>query len=133
MNQELLDQFLGLLEASSSFKLLGPEQQAAIRDSYQNATDEQLNQGIQALREDQIATEEAASEDEKREEELNEEIDHIKTVLREVKRDERKEEEAADDAASEKEVQGLLKEIDSMDEPKEEAPKKKRKKFLGIF
>lgn len=132
MNQELLNQFLGLLEASSSFKLLDPEQQAAIKANYQNATDDQLTQGIQALQEDKVVTTRLADERKKNHEELEKSVTKIKTRLREIKRDELREEEAADEVADRKKEQELLQEIESMDKPKEEAPKK-RKKFLGIF
>jgi len=61
-------------------------------------------------------------------------IARSKAIRTATKRDERKKKEAADDAASKKEMEGLLKEIDSMEVPqKKEAPKKKKKKFLGIF
>jgi len=134
MNQELLNQFLGLLEASSSFKLLDPEQQAAIKANYQNATDDQLNQGIQVLGEDKVVTTRLAVERKKNQEELEESVTKIKTRLREIKRDELKEEEAAEEAADKKEEESLLNEIETMKDPdKVEAPVKKRKKFLGIF
>jgi molecular chaperone GrpE (heat shock protein) len=134
MNKELLDQFLGLLEASGSFKLLSPEQQAVIKENYKNATDDQLRQAIQVLEEDKVATEKLEAERQKNAEELERNVTKIKTIVREYKRDERKKKEAADDAVSKKEVEGLLKEIDSMEMPqKKEAPKKKEKKFFGIF
>ncbi|MBU0705867.1 hypothetical protein KJ657_00390 [Patescibacteria group bacterium] len=122
MNQELLNQFLILLEASESFKLLGPEEQTAIRDSYQNATDEQLNQGIQALKEDREATEKAAAEEKQREENLIEEIGNIKTAIREEERTELVEAEAVDRASEKKNVKALLEEIEVMDKPKEKIP-----------
>jgi len=133
MNQELLEQFLGLLEASSSFKLLNPEQQAAIKAGYENATDDNLNQAIQTLKADKVATDKLAAEDEKREEELEVETVNIKTAIREGQRDERKEAEAADQAASEGEVDDLLNELDSMDEEKKAKTEPKKKKFMGIF
>jgi hypothetical protein len=132
MNQELLSQFLGLLEASSSFKLLDPEQQATIKANYQNATDDQLRQGIQALQEDKVATTKLADERKKNQEELEKSVNKIKTRLREIKREELREEEAADEAADKEKEQELLQEIESMDKPKEKVPQKK-KKFLGIF
>lgn len=134
MNQELLNQFLGLLQASSSFKLMTPEQQAAINEDYQNATDEQLQQGINALEEDKVATDKLEVERQKNKEDLEKNVTQIKAVLRDIKRDERKEEEAADEVADKKEEEALLNEIETMENPqKKEAPVKKRKKFLGIF
>lgn len=134
MNQELLNQFLGLLEDSSSFKLMTPEQQASIKDNYQNATDEQLQQGIKALEEDKVVTTRLEAERKKNQEELENSVTRIKTRLREIKREELKEEEAVAEVSDKKEEEALLNEIETMDEPKQkEAPPKKRKKFLGIF
>lgn len=111
-----------------------PEQQAAINEDYQNATDEQLQQGINALEEDKVATDKLEVERQKNKEDLEKNVTQIKAVLRDIKRDERKEEEAADEVADKKEEEALLNEIETMENPqKKEAPVKKRKKFLGIF
>jgi len=133
MNQELLNQFLSLLEASSSFKLLSPEKQTAIRSNYENAADEQLEQGIQTLKEDQVVTAKLEAESKRIEEELVKQMVLVKGVLKVVKKNELKTAEAADDAASSKEMQGVLDELGvTGSTPKKEEPKP-RKKFLGIF
>ena len=133
MNQELLNQFLAMLEQSSSYKLLSAEDQAAVKANYQNTSDEQLKQAIQALEEDKVATHELAEKAKKREAVLEEESLQLKTTLREVERDERHEAEVADSATDKQEMQSLMQEIDHIEQPEAEVPKKKRKKFLGIF
>lgn len=135
MNQELLTQLLALLEASNSFKIMEPEQQAAIKESFQNATDEQIAAGIEALKADQLAAEKAAAEDKEREEKLIQDIGQIKTAIKEEVKTELKQAEAADEAATQQEMQGVMQEL-NISTPTKEAPKAdtpKRKKFLGIF
>jgi hypothetical protein len=135
MNQELQNQFFGLLEASSSFKLLSPEQQAAIKSKYENATDDELKEAIQALQEDHEFTVNLQAEAKKNEEALEKGIVEVKGALKAVKRDELKNAEAADEVASKQEMQGVMQELNistpAKDAPKTDAPK--RKKFLGIF
>lgn len=131
MSQELLNQFLGLLEASNSFKLLDTVQQAAIRQTYSNATDEQLNQAIQALKEDQLATQKLAEEAAQRQGEIEQKNTQLKNTLRKVEHDERQEAEAADNEASEKEMAGVLQQINSMGVQSTSEPQKK--KFMGLF
>lgn len=130
MDQEFRNQFFGLLEASSSFKLLSPEQQTSVRAKYENATDEELKEGIQALEEDKIFTANLEAEEKKNQEELEKKVSEVKGVMKTVKRDKLRNDEAADNQASEKEMAGVLQQIDTMGIPKNDPPKKK---VLGLF
>ncbi|MFH0837947.1 MAG: hypothetical protein V1880_01630 [Patescibacteria group bacterium] len=132
-SQTLLDQFFGLLAASNSFQLLSPEEQAAIKTNYQNASDEQLNQAIQTLREDQIASEKLAAEAKQMQEEVEKNVAQMKITLREIKKDELKKQEAVAVAEDEQKGKALLQEIETMKDPQKKEAPKKRKKFLGIF
>jgi|GEM_PF-3339882 len=133
MNQELLNQFLSLLEASSSFKLLDPEQQIAIKEAYQNVTDEQLNQGIEALKADQVATKKLADDEAHRQAEIKQMNISLKTTLKEVEKDERIDAEAADNEASQQEMQGIMQELGVADDKPKVAAIAPKKKFLGLF
>jgi len=132
MNQELLNQFLGKLETSNSFQMMVPAEQAAIKSRYLDATDEQLLQAIQALDEDKITTDRIEAEKKKSEQELEESVGEIKSTLKSITKNERVEAEKVEQVTEKVQEEELLHEIEEMDKPKEEAPKK-RKKFLGIF
>jgi len=131
-NRILFGTFIQLLEASSSFKLLSPEQQAEIRANYENASDEQLQEAIKALEEDKAATTKLEEEREQNKAKLEERMMDVKTTLRSIERDERVEAEQEAKVTDEKTQADLLNQIDQIEQPKTEAPKK-RKKFLGIF
>jgi hypothetical protein len=131
MDQALLNQFFTLLEASGSFKLLSPEQQATVKASYQNATDEQLHQAFQALEQDKTVIAQIEADALKGKEEAVKGATELKTVMKEVKHDEMVEAEAADNANSQQEMQNIEQEL-GVSAPKKEEPKK-RKKFLGLF
>lgn len=105
MNQTLLNQFFDLLEASSSFKLLHAEQQSAIKATYQNATDEQLAEGIKTLQKDKVVTEKIAANKQER---LEKQYLQLKNKLRKFKKDDLIQEESEDNVASQKEAQELL-------------------------
>jgi hypothetical protein len=133
-NQQLIDEFFSLLQSSKSFALLSSDQQEDIKQAYESATDEQYQQGLQALKKDERVVAEIEEKVKKAQAQQAEIARDIHQTLNKIKKHDLERAEAKSDAADKVKQEELLTEIDQVTDPeKEEAPKKKRKKFLGIF
>ena len=133
-NQQLIDEFFSLLKSSKSFALLSSDKQDEIRKAYEDATDEQYQQGIQALKKDERVVAEIEEKVKKAQAEQAEIARDIHQTLNKIKKHDLERAEAKSDEADKAKEAELLTEIDQVaDSKKEEAPKKRRKKFLGIF
>ena len=133
-NQQLIDEFFNLLKSSKSFALLPPDKQDEIKKIYENATDEQYQQGIQALKKDERVVAEIEEKVKKAQAEQAGIARDIHQTLNKIKKHDLERAEAKSDEADKAKEAELLTEIDQVADMKNEAPtKKKRKKFLGIF
>jgi DNA repair ATPase RecN len=131
----LKEQFFTLLKASKSFSLLTPERQKEILDSFENASDAQYQQGMEALKKDQETTKAIAEKVKAAEAEQFKIANEIQHTLKTIKKHDLEKAEAKADQKDNAAAAELLDEIDQ-GEPAEhvaEKAKKKRKKFLGIF
>jgi hypothetical protein len=128
-DQALKETFFATLRASKSYSLLSAEEQKHLLEVFASATDEQLQEGLKALREDaakQTMLEAKMAEQQKKAADLAVEI---KTTLKEIDKTERKENEEKELVESADAADKLLAKIGAPTE----SEKPKRKKFLGIF
>jgi hypothetical protein len=133
-NQELQNRFFQELQASKSFQLLTPEEQAEVKNAFINATDEQLQRGLEEIG----ASNQEMQNLETRLQQLHEEnvklAEDIKKELAKAEKIILAKNVAKDKAESSKAAEALLtkiEELSSKEEPQEKP--EKRKKFLGIF
>jgi len=125
-SQELLNQLNQALAQSPPFQLLPVEKQSQLKQSFANATDEQVQQAIAEIKKTDL---EAAQNEQKRdaqEQKRAQAAQVLKTEMTQETKVELKENEAKDASDSEKEAENILASIGQKDKPK-------RKKFLGIF
>ena len=127
-NQQLKDRFYSLLKDSKSFQLLSAEEQDNLLKIYDNATDNQLRAGIEALDKDEESRRNLEAKLKENNERQYKLALEIKDLLRQIDREERKDNEEQDTVDSNKAAEELLGTIAKI---KEEP--KKRKKILGIF
>ncbi len=129
-DQALKDQFFQALQRSKSFLSLSPENQAEIKQSFQDADDETLREALEELQKHDAAAAQRQAEAKKRNEELMKEATDIKNELKEIEKVELREKSEKDAQDSSKDADALIAEL----EKEEEKPKpKKRKKWFGLF
>ena len=129
--QSLLDKFLRALIASKTFQSLTPQEQTEIKNSYANATDEQLAEAMEVLKNDVVKHAEFEAEEQKAVEQQVKIAHDLKDSMKKIEKEELKENAANDKEESSKAADALLEDLEKGEE--EDEGKKKKKKFLGIF
>lgn len=133
-SQALLDQFWQALDNSKTFQSLTPEEQAELRQAYENVTDDQLMLALGELQKDadRIAAIEAENEAN-----LKEQValtQSLKETLKKIEKEEIKINNQTDQEESAKAAEAALEDLGVTGEKATTVKEKpKRKKFLGIF
>ena len=129
-SKALQDQFWGALNESESFKKMTPEQQAAVRERYLSASDEELNFALTELKKDSNARAEREAVMKKREAEQIAAVTELKETMRAIERDQVKANIDRDRSVSDKKADEILGELEKISSDEKS---KKRKKWFGIF
>lgn len=123
----LQDQFFFALRISKSFQLLTPEEQSALLAVFANASDEQMQAGLEELQRDILNTQKLETELRQRAERQVKMAEDIKVTLKEIKTQELKEHSEKDAEESSRAAEKILETIVEVEE------KPKRKKFFCHF
>ena len=110
-SQQLLDEFFKVLESATSFKTLTPTEQAELKNSYLQVSDEQLRNGMLIIQ--RIETK-LAEDIKKNDEEAAKIAVELKAKLAQVQKEELVENEKKEKIASEVLLKDLEKEIDAL-------------------
>ncbi len=128
-SQQLLNQFLQLLQASKSFQLLSNDEQNILRQDFTKASDEQLQQAIVALKSNTEIMANSKTELQEKEKKRSDIALHLKNSLQEVEKEELQDDIAQDQQESAKAAEDYIQEIENIPS----TTTQKRKKFLGVF
>lgn len=133
-NQELQNRFFQELQASKSYQLLTPQEQTELKNAFINATDEQLQRGIEEISASNLEMQNLETRMQQLNKENAELAQKIKVELAQAEKKVLAKKVAQDKVESDKAAEVLLTKIEelSSNEQQPEKPKRK-KKFLGIF
>ena len=110
-SQQLLDEFFKVLESATSFKTLAPTEQAELKNSYLQVSDEQLKNGMLII---QRIEKKLAEDIKKNDEEAAKIAGELKVKLAQVQKEELVENEKKEKIASGVLLKDLEKEIDAL-------------------